>query len=117
MTSESVTETEAQAQSPFDDLQAKTFEEKAALLSEDVKTKINHTLSFMEAGMNQWEQVKEKGHTPESFITGFIHVLKEYDGLRSSGTDLRRAQMLTLMKMRTAFVEIAFEDFLKSTAN
>lgn len=87
-----------------------TFEEKAAELPEEVKVKINNTLSFMESGMNQWEQVKSKGHTPQSFIQGFVHVLTEYDALRESGTDMRRAQMLTLMKMRAAFVEIAYED-------
>ncbi len=112
MTSESDSKTEEQSPSSFEP-QTKTFEEKAAELPEDVKVKINATLSFMESGMNQWEQVKSKGHTPQSFIQGFVHVLTEYDALRESGTDMRRAQMLTLMKMRAAFVEIAYDDIQK----
>lgn len=88
----------------------KQFNEKAAKLSEETKKKINHTLAFLEGGMNQWEQVKSKGHKPEDFIQGFVHTLMEYDKLREGGTDVRRAQMLVLMKTRELFVDIAVHD-------
>lgn len=91
----------------------KRFEEMSAAIPQETREKINHTLAFLEAGMNQWEQVKDKGHSPKSFIESFIQVLTEYDGLRESGTDKRRAQMLTLMKIRGQIVEVAYADLKK----
>ncbi len=89
------------------------FEEMSAAIPQELRDKINHTLAFLEAGMNQWEQVKEKGHSPKSFVESFIQVMGEYDGLRESGTDRRRAQMLTLMKIRGQIVALAYADLKK----
>jgi len=93
------------------------FEEKAAVIPQWKKTNINHTLAFIEGGLKQVEQVKAAGHTPESFLQGFAQLVMEYHGLRESGTDVKRAQMLTLMKMRAFFVDDAYAQVMKEKKN
>lgn len=89
------------------------FEEKAKVIPQWKKTNINHTLSFIEGGLKQVEQVKAAGHTVEGFLQGFAQLVMEYHGLRESGTEAKRAQMLTLVKMRAFFVDDAYNQYLK----
>lgn len=67
-------------------------------------------MAFIESATKQWDGVRAKGHSLESFMQIFAHTLSEYDQMLSSEIEPKRAKYLLMVKIREALVDMAIND-------
>lgn len=67
-------------------------------------------MGFIESATKQWDGVRAKGHSLESFMQIFAHTLSEYDQMLSSEIEPSRAKYLLMVKIRESLVDLALHD-------
>lgn len=67
-------------------------------------------MGFIESATNQWDGVKSKGHSLESFMQIFAHTLSEYDQMLNAEIEPKRAKYLLMVKIRESLVDLALND-------